>query len=110
MQKLWLVSISWDEHPREEVAHVCHMLCDQLSELKELQIPRFLVCDNVKTYELHGFCNSSELAYGAVIYLRTVCNDESILIRLSCAKARVVSKRFRYHVWSFVNRLNQTRS
>ena len=47
----------------------------------------FLVIRTVRR-ELHGFCDASERGYGAVIYLRFV-TSEGTLVRLLCAKSRV---------------------
>ncbi|XP_063830279.1 uncharacterized protein LOC135079557 [Ostrinia nubilalis] len=89
LQRLWLLGISWDEQPPEGIINLWETFCHQLSSIKELNIPRRLTFDDVISYELHGFCDSSELAYGAVIYLRILCADGSIHTRLLCAKARV---------------------
>ncbi|KAL4702851.1 hypothetical protein ACJJTC_001997, partial [Scirpophaga incertulas] len=87
--KLWILGVSWDEEPPESISGIWKTFCSQLSKLTELRIPRRLTNDNRQSYELHGFCDSSELAYGAVIYQRVVCADGSFQTRLLCAKARV---------------------
>ncbi|KAL0830470.1 hypothetical protein ABMA28_002635 [Loxostege sticticalis] len=89
LQRLWILGISWDESPPDVIINVWKSFCDQLPAISELSIPRRLTFDSAISYELHGFCDSSELAYGAVIYLRILCADGSIHTRLLCAKARV---------------------
>ncbi|XP_039749887.1 uncharacterized protein LOC120626429 [Pararge aegeria] len=81
IQKLWILGISWDAEPPEDIIYSWKIFCDQLSVLQELQLPRRLTVDNAIAYELHGFCDSSELAYGAIIYLRALCKDGSVQIR-----------------------------
>nr|XP_034836272.1 uncharacterized protein LOC117992671 [Maniola hyperantus] len=89
LQRLWILGTSWDEMPPEEVISAWKTFCEQLSILQQLHLPRRLTVDGAGTYELHGYCDSSELAYGAVIYLRATCDDGSVQVRLLCAKARV---------------------
>lgn len=38
---------------------------------------------------MHGFCDASEAAYGACVYLRSIDNSGQILASLLCAKSRV---------------------
>ncbi|CAH0724990.1 unnamed protein product, partial [Brenthis ino] len=89
LQRLWLLGIDWDSDPPEDVNSVWETFCNQLSILKDLRIPRCMTINNTLTYELHGFCDSSELAYGAVIYIRVSTADGLTQTRLVCAKARV---------------------
>ncbi|KAL0880052.1 hypothetical protein ABMA27_002545 [Loxostege sticticalis] len=79
LQRLWIFGISWDESPPDVIINVWKSFCDQLPAISELSIPRRLTFDNAISYELHGFCDSSELAYGAVIYLRILCADGWII-------------------------------
>ena len=39
--------------------------------------------------ELHGFNDASEYAYAAVLYLRTVGNDDKVVTRIIASKTRV---------------------
>lgn len=41
--------------------------------------------------ELHGFCDASQNAYGACVYLRATSQSEVHSTRLLCAKSRVAS-------------------
>ncbi|KAH9634311.1 hypothetical protein HF086_011571, partial [Spodoptera exigua] len=89
LQKLWLLGVSWDESPPEDIACVWKAFCDQLSIIQDLKVPRCLTARRVQAYELHGFCDSSELAYGAVLYMRILFTDDTIQVLPLCAKARV---------------------
>ncbi|KAL6419601.1 hypothetical protein ACFW04_013689 [Cataglyphis niger] len=55
-----------------------------------LQISRTFDAKDVVRRELHGFCDASELDYGAVIYLRVV---DKVDICLLCAKSKVTPLR-----------------
>ncbi|XP_074034147.1 uncharacterized protein [Leptinotarsa decemlineata] len=38
---------------------------------------------------MHGFCDASQSAYGASIYMRSVDQDDGIHVNLLCSKAKV---------------------
>ncbi|XP_067217398.1 uncharacterized protein [Linepithema humile] len=48
-----------------------------------------VLCDDSKHVELHGFCDASERAYGACIYIRSTNSIQEYHVRLLCAKSRV---------------------
>lgn len=89
IQKLWILGIGWDQTPPDEVISTWTTYKDQLPQLTQLRIPRQLTCFESKSSELHGFCDSSEIAYGAVIYLRVTDKDGAVHVYLVCSKARV---------------------
>ncbi|XP_070169552.1 uncharacterized protein [Polyergus mexicanus] len=61
----------------------------QIFDVEQLRIPRRILCDNPLEIELHGFCDASETAYGACLYLRSTTSRKEYTIRLLCAKSRV---------------------
>lgn len=89
IQKLWILGIGWDQTPPDEVIRTWTTYKDQLPQLTDLRIPRKLTCSESVSCELHGFCDSSEVAYGAVIYLRITDKDGAAHVYLVCSKARV---------------------
>jgi hypothetical protein len=89
IQKLWILGVSWDETPPPEIISQWSNFSQQLPEVRELKVPRKFAAEGVQSYQLHGFCDSSEAAYGAVIYLRVTKSDGSVRVFLVCAKARV---------------------
>lgn len=71
-----------------------HIHTDFVSILEELSsvyfsIPRYVLKDCDLKYEVHGFSDASESAYGACIYIRTIHNNGTASSRLLCAKSRV---------------------
>lgn len=89
IQKLWILGIGWDQTPPDEIISIWNTYKNQLPELARLRIPRKLTRTEAQSYELHGFCDSSETAFGAVIYLRVTDKDDTIHVFLVCSKARV---------------------
>ncbi|XP_058826809.1 uncharacterized protein LOC131686831 [Topomyia yanbarensis] len=55
-----------------------------------MKIPRWVVSTpSAVCLELHGFCDASEKAYGACIYVRAVSSSGSIHVNLLTAKSKV---------------------
>ncbi|XP_018361211.1 PREDICTED: uncharacterized protein LOC108759962 [Trachymyrmex cornetzi] len=62
----------------------------KLQMLKELNIPRKIVTSGQDIHrEIHGFCDASERAYGACIYMRSINAEGTIEVHLICSKSRV---------------------
>lgn len=89
MQKLWLQGIDWDQQLPEQLFTQWQSLRDNIQLMRELRVPRWMGIQNDSEIELHGFADSSELAYAAVIYLKVVSKDGSIHTSLITSKTRV---------------------
>lgn len=89
IQHLWILGLDWDQTPPSEVVDRWNQYKSELPCLLELKIPRRCVPDFFLKCQLHGFCDSSERGYGAVIYFRYLLPNNSILIYLICAKSKV---------------------
>ncbi|XP_055615223.1 uncharacterized protein LOC129761523 [Toxorhynchites rutilus septentrionalis] len=90
VQSLWRTSTSWD-NPLDEYQQQ-HWLefRSSLQGLVSITIPRWATPSfNRVVLEMHGFCDASEKAYGACLYLRVVSNDGRIAVRLLTAKSKV---------------------
>ena len=74
-QELWKSKIKWDKSLHEEQKTKWLMWFRELCHLKTLSIQRPYLTESGKS-QLHIFCDSSKLAYGAVAYLRTGSGNE----------------------------------
>lgn len=89
LQRLWLEKLGWD-HPVPLHIHTAWLAFrDQLFHLNDLRIPRHVIVKNPSSIEIHGFCDSSESAYGACIYIRSVNHYGQPYSNLLCAKTKV---------------------
>ena len=88
MQKLWLQKIKWDEIVPDELLLLWQNFAGNLSNMPTLDIPRNLNFDGASKIELIGFCDSSLIAYGAVLYVRVIFNDK-VSVNLLCSKSRI---------------------
>ena len=90
-QRLWEEQLEWDEPVPEP--HLSNHLTwrEELLVLTELHIPRcYYTSTHRKRVELHRFCDASEAAYSAVVYLRATYSDHTVpSCRLVIAKTKV---------------------
>ena len=62
----------------------------ELPSLSQKKVPRSLQLQKiVQSVGLHTFVDASQDAYGAVVYLRIVYQDESVSVRLITSKTKV---------------------
>lgn len=90
IQKLWLARVTWDEEVPTEIKKEWLKFREDLEETKQIKIERWIQTNNNdQGLELHGYCDASQMAYAAVIYIRVIKEDGSIYTRLLTAKTRV---------------------
>lgn len=89
LQQLWSMKIDWDARLPVDIQQRWIRFYDELEQLKELSIPRKAIPERTEIIDVHGFCDASEEAYGACIYIRTQSSDGEWYSRLLCAKTRV---------------------
>lgn len=90
IQRLWIAGIGWDDEPPADILQDWLVYREQLTCLINYQIPRWLYTKSSDTLvELHGFSDASNVAYAAVVYLRTINASGKINVALVAAKTRV---------------------
>ncbi|XP_046808485.1 uncharacterized protein LOC111690866 [Lucilia cuprina] len=70
MQQIWKDETNWDEELKPSTLQQWHDFLDDYVNIGKIQIPRFVDFDPSYSIELHGFCDASEKAYAATLYLR----------------------------------------
>ncbi|XP_076660598.1 uncharacterized protein LOC143363956 [Halictus rubicundus] len=89
MQDLWKAKLDWDESVPQHIYSDWEDYKQQLSCLSQFKIPRKIIATAASEIQLHGFCDASEKAYGACIYIRSRQADGSTTVRLIASKSRV---------------------
>ena len=91
-QRLCEHKLDWDEELTGELLTEWQALTSDLQRFCPLKIPRcsiqHLESDSPTTYSLQGYCDASQKAYAAVVYLRGETDDSSFSTFL-CSKTRV---------------------
>ena len=73
LQQLWLHKLDWDDQLPSELLNQWIGMYLHLSQVNEITVDRLALTKGQPTeIQLHGFCDSSEKAYGACLYLRSV--------------------------------------
>lgn len=89
MRDTWTLKVDWDEPiPKDLLAKWQNFLMNY-SDIEKIRIPRWVQFTPECEVELHGFCDASEKAYAASIYLRTVTPMGEVNIHLLTAKSKV---------------------
>jgi hypothetical protein len=90
LQQLWIHKLDWDEQLPSALRKPWMDIYEPLSQVNEITIDRLVLTRGQPTeIQLHGFCDSSERAYGACLYLRSVNQYGEVTIKLLCSKSRV---------------------
>ncbi|GFR14450.1 DUF1758 domain-containing protein [Trichonephila clavata] len=89
LQFLWQLKLDWNDPLPSNLVSYWKSFIDALESINCLNIPRYCLQDKSIRTELHGFCDSSEKAYGAALYLRCINSSEQISVRLLCSKSKV---------------------
>ncbi|XP_033311148.1 uncharacterized protein LOC117211419, partial [Bombus bifarius] len=89
MQKVWTLKVDWDESLPTDVHTEWIKYHTQLPLLNAARFPRKTIIESATKIELHGFCDASERAYGACVYVRTTDRKNNIWNRLLTARSKV---------------------
>ena len=97
-QKIWRLGLSWDDTLPETLASEFQSWIQSSHALANLKFPRAYFPDSqwkplINKMQLHAFGDASELAYGAVVYLRVLTND-GYRCSLVAARTRVAPIKF----------------
>lgn len=89
LQKLWINGLDWDEELSTELSNTWNKYKMELPLLNELKVPRWFGDCNNNLEQIHGFCDASEVAYGAAVFIRSVNNNGTVCVTLVASKTRV---------------------
>lgn len=89
LQELWIAGLSWDQELPSELQTKWIEYRNSLCDLEQIKIPRWVQHRTDHHSELHGFCDASENAYAAAVYLKTVDRAGNAIVTLLTAKTKV---------------------
>ena len=69
MQELWRLQLSWDERLPPLLLNRWTEFREQLRDVINIQIPRWLGTNSTSSVILHGFADASQQAYAAAVYV-----------------------------------------
>lgn len=89
MQRMWRSKVGWDEPVERAIEDQWSKLMGALSSINLIKIPRHVTVSGAVSYELHGFSDASQSAYGACVYIRSILPDGTAQMHLLCSKSKV---------------------
>jgi hypothetical protein len=81
--------VEWDELLPEDLGTRWRNWVTLLTHLLNIHIPRWVGAKGKGTCQIHVFCDASERAYGAALYIRSKHGTETV-VRIACSKNRLV--------------------
>ena len=92
MKKLWLNNLQWKDVLPDDLQREWNDFRSKLYLVDNVRIRRHCLIANHVSVELHGFCDASIEAYGAVIYAHSFDQTGHKQTSIICAKSRVAPK------------------
>ncbi|XP_075162851.1 uncharacterized protein LOC142235484 [Haematobia irritans] len=89
MQQLWLEGLQWDEEVGSDTLEKWNSIIAHLPLIEDISIPRWIQYMPSDTIQIHGFSDSSKLAYCACVYIRCQTSEYVVLSNLLVAKSKV---------------------
>lgn len=88
LQELWLEQLPWDEPVPEHLKAKWLAIREELTQVEQIAIPRWLQTLTTAKVELHGFSDASQLAMAAVVYVKSVSGQHNYST-IVCSKSKV---------------------
>ncbi|CAG7688442.1 unnamed protein product, partial [Allacma fusca] len=80
LQALWKLKLDWDDSLPGQKEKDWINFQQQIVSLEKISIPRCCDLLGAIEFELHGFCDASESAYAAVVYIRALGSNPKVTI------------------------------
>ncbi|XP_075158168.1 uncharacterized protein LOC142231443 [Haematobia irritans] len=88
MQKIWIDGTSRDEIISPDYLQLWKMFQRDYPQIKYIRVPRWVDFSPESDVQFHAFCDASERAYGAALYIR-IRNKNNISTHLISSKTKV---------------------
>ncbi|XP_058817754.1 uncharacterized protein LOC131681065 [Topomyia yanbarensis] len=89
MQLVWKEKLDWDEPIVGDLVKGWTGFLHALEGVNQLRIPRRVVSSSAVAFEMHGFADASDVAYGACVYIRSISEDGSASMKIITGKSKV---------------------
>ncbi|XP_075151010.1 uncharacterized protein LOC142225121 [Haematobia irritans] len=89
MRDIWSSKVDWDHPIPCELLATWKNFLENYPSIERIRIPRWVQYQPGCEVQLHGFCDASEKAYAAAIYIRSETPDGVVQIHLLTAKSKV---------------------
>ncbi|XP_065365532.1 uncharacterized protein LOC135958560 [Calliphora vicina] len=90
IQELWKQKLEWDEPLNERFSNRWRIIEQDFPNINKIEIPRFAGTSPKTQFDIHGFADASQLAYGCCIYVTHKTDLKSTLLIAKSKVAPVV--------------------
>ncbi|GFY26302.1 integrase catalytic domain-containing protein [Trichonephila clavipes] len=91
LQKLWMLKIDWTDLLPDTINREWRQFVESLQVVNDININRCIVVEQPEVIELHGFSDTSQSAYGAVVCCKSITSDRKMIVHLIASKSRVAA-------------------
>lgn len=70
LKQMWMEGTGWDDPVSDDVQKRWLAWTDELKHLDQIRVPRTYDSESMDRFELHTFCDASQEAYAAAVYIR----------------------------------------
>ncbi|XP_075157719.1 uncharacterized protein LOC142230985 [Haematobia irritans] len=88
IQEMWKKQMDWDSPLTETLMERWFQIQNSLPHINQIEIPRYLHITTHSSFDIHGFADASQLAYGCCLYVR-VQENNIFKTQLLIAKSKV---------------------
>jgi len=89
MQDVWRCGVHWDESVSQSIHTEWSEFIKQMKTMHRIQFDREVLMKDHCNVQIHGFCDASNIGYGACLYVRSIGKHKGISSKLLCSKSRV---------------------
>ncbi|XP_025269128.1 uncharacterized protein LOC112639446 [Camponotus floridanus] len=89
IQELWTQRLDWDDPLPTQFADKWETFLSELSDINLIHIPRWIGSKPEQQIQIHGFCDASQQAFAASVYLRTTNAETKSTAMLIVSKTKV---------------------
>lgn len=89
MQQLWIDGTNWDEEIKHHSLERWNFFISNFPDIENIKIPRWVQYAPESRIQIHGFCDASEKAYCACLYVRSTSPSNIITSYLLVSKSKV---------------------
>uniref|UniRef100_A0A8D8RLR2 Integrase catalytic domain-containing protein n=1 Tax=Cacopsylla melanoneura TaxID=428564 RepID=A0A8D8RLR2_9HEMI len=89
IREICILKLDWDASPPDHILEAWFSFKNQLMVLEGLEFPRHIGVGLSCEFQLVGFCDASQVGYGAIIYSRVKLPNGNVIVKLICAKSKV---------------------